>query len=134
MNELLTKLGAHFQALERDLHFVEHRLNAEFSSSTAHSDATNPLHLIERLKKMREEIPALKHRTEHVLRAKQELVGTTQADLISSLHELEALHGRLRLDTEESEGPTPRDLLRTVEGLLAQWKEQQRALEDEDPV
>jgi len=90
MNDPFQSLELIFQKADSDLQFVVHRLEAEFNKKLQNSKQ-NPLKIIQRIKRIQEDLPVIQEDIERIVACKQSLLEDSQRILFSNGMLLERL-------------------------------------------
>ena len=93
MEAAITALEQQFTSAEQDLTYVSKKLEVEFATQNE-DEHLNPVRLMERIKRVSEELPKLKEDVFKVLVAKQELIDVCQQGLFTNRAELHSFHRR----------------------------------------
>ncbi|KAH6804536.1 spindle/kinetochore-associated protein [Perilla frutescens var. frutescens] len=88
-NQAVDGLLSMFSKANRDLSAVHNRLNKEFQQT--YPDRANPMKLVERLKKIEEEMSSLKDQCRELLSAKQDLIDKARTLLVGNRTMLQRL-------------------------------------------
>jgi len=95
-------LQIEFQRAETDLQYVTHKLEAEYSQKCKGTEA-NPLILLQRLKKLEEELPILRAECELIVASKQDILELSQTLLTKNRMILQRLEQKVAQSFETNE-------------------------------
>ncbi|XP_042003999.1 uncharacterized protein LOC121752957 isoform X2 [Salvia splendens] len=116
-----------FSKANRDLSAVQNKLHKEFQQ--VYPDHANPMKLVERLKKIEEEMSSLKDECRELLAAKQDLIDKARTVLVGNrtlLHKLQSSTGvPLTKDADD-------DAYESFNQVINEWAVQVKSRKEEE--
>ncbi|RID47927.1 hypothetical protein BRARA_I04485 [Brassica rapa] len=111
-----------FARASRDLDAVHFKLDKEFQQ--IYPDNANPMKLIQRIKKLQEDVTFLKDQCLELLSAKQDLIDKAQTTLVGNYNLIQKINAALG---ESTNGDADDDALADFNQIIEEWTMQVRS-------
>ncbi|CAN6979293.1 hypothetical protein IGI04_038170 [Brassica rapa subsp. trilocularis] len=111
-----------FARASRDLDAVHFKLDKEFQQ--IYPDNANPMKLIQRIKKLQEDVTFLKDQCLELLSAKQDLIDKAQTTLVGNYNLIQKINASLG---ESANGDADDDALADFNQIIEEWTMQVRS-------
>ncbi|CAF2049476.1 unnamed protein product [Brassica rapa] len=111
-----------FARASRDLDAVHFKLDKEFQQ--IYPDNANPMKLIQRIKKLQEDVTFLKDQCLELLSAKQDLIDKAQTTLVGNYNLIQKINASLG---ESTNGDADDDALADFNQIIEEWTMQVRS-------